>query len=233
MPARYYPPNGNCEHGLRCPQQWVARHAPPASSKRKCPQCGRRAKMTVDHIVPKVRGGLNCGDNFRLVCQQCNSSKHAVPPAEYAQRTGITMQPGLCQRVVDNTPDPVEFPPLPTPLAEPLPEPKYGWWSPYPRNRCDWLHEHDPENPVVSVTDLSSKARQSLNSYERKGTIIGMYLSGWSLLEIARYWDMSKQRISQITEGARRVRRRFDRAGVTRAAPPGRPITPRPRKQRE
>ena len=32
--------------------------------------------LTVDHIVPKARGGTNDPENLRVLCRPCNSRKH-------------------------------------------------------------------------------------------------------------------------------------------------------------
>ena len=42
----------------------------------KCLCCGRNdVKLTLDHIVPLVKGGLNTIDNAQPLCGSCNSSK--------------------------------------------------------------------------------------------------------------------------------------------------------------
>ena len=42
----------------------------------KCTYCGKRSKeLTVDHIIPLVKGGTNYIDNIVPACGRCNSSK--------------------------------------------------------------------------------------------------------------------------------------------------------------
>jgi hypothetical protein len=43
----------------------------------QCVRCGSRRDLTVDHVVPVSRGGLNAPDNLRTLCRRCNSSKGA------------------------------------------------------------------------------------------------------------------------------------------------------------
>ena len=31
--------------------------------------------MTIDHIIPKSKGGLNCMDNYQIMCSPCNNKK--------------------------------------------------------------------------------------------------------------------------------------------------------------
>jgi 5-methylcytosine-specific restriction endonuclease McrA len=43
-----------------------------------CLCCGRNdVKLTLDHVVPLVKGGTNTIDNAQPLCQSCNSKKHA------------------------------------------------------------------------------------------------------------------------------------------------------------
>ena len=49
----------------------------------RCPACGKRVKLTVDHITPISKGGTNYIDNIQPLCAQCNRTKRAnlIPPA--------------------------------------------------------------------------------------------------------------------------------------------------------
>jgi hypothetical protein len=41
----------------------------------KCRRCGRIDDLTVDHIIPHIRGGPSTLDNFQTLCGSCNSAK--------------------------------------------------------------------------------------------------------------------------------------------------------------
>lgn len=41
-----------------------------------CYYCGAREKLTVDHLIPKVRGGPDEADNLIWACRACNSAKN-------------------------------------------------------------------------------------------------------------------------------------------------------------
>lgn len=43
-----------------------------------CRYCGAHA-TTVDHIVPKTRGGTDAWDNLAACCRRCNGSKQDKP----------------------------------------------------------------------------------------------------------------------------------------------------------
>lgn len=42
-----------------------------------CLRCGSQDKMTVDHVVPLVKGGTNYIENIQPLCRSCNASKGA------------------------------------------------------------------------------------------------------------------------------------------------------------
>jgi 5-methylcytosine-specific restriction endonuclease McrA len=49
----------------------------------QCQYCGTRsATMTVDHVVPKTRGGEDSWENLVAACVQCNNSKGNMTPDE-------------------------------------------------------------------------------------------------------------------------------------------------------
>lgn len=44
----------------------------------KCVSCGKwftKSEITVDHIIPKRKGGLDVISNLQAMCRSCNSSK--------------------------------------------------------------------------------------------------------------------------------------------------------------
>lgn len=59
---------------------------------RNPPRRGRQvaATMTIDHIVPRVRGGAHNLGNLCLCCHQCNQSKAGRPWWEWAWPIEIT-----------------------------------------------------------------------------------------------------------------------------------------------
>jgi hypothetical protein len=57
--------------------------------KGTCYLCGDTPtgrNLTLDHVVPIVRGGLHCSDNLRVACRKCNSNKSSMTIEELAQR---------------------------------------------------------------------------------------------------------------------------------------------------
>jgi len=52
-----------------------------------CQYCGRRGKvMTVDHVVPKSRGGKDTWENLVCACPRCNARKGERTPEEAGMR---------------------------------------------------------------------------------------------------------------------------------------------------
>ncbi|MBY0424089.1 MAG: HNH endonuclease, partial [Cytophagales bacterium] len=41
----------------------------------KCQYCGSTQELTIDHVLPRSRGGLPSWDNLVAACKQCNSKK--------------------------------------------------------------------------------------------------------------------------------------------------------------
>jgi len=40
-----------------------------------CCYCGSKASLSVDHLLPRARGGIDAGENMVWSCKSCNSSK--------------------------------------------------------------------------------------------------------------------------------------------------------------
>lgn len=54
-----------------------------------CYYCGHRDNLTVDHLVPLVRGGPDEADNLIWACRSCNSSKHGRDMLVWAKSKGF------------------------------------------------------------------------------------------------------------------------------------------------
>ena len=49
-----------------------------------CQYCGRRSYLTVDHVLPKSRGGKDNWENLTTACEKCNVKKGDRTPEEAA-----------------------------------------------------------------------------------------------------------------------------------------------------
>ncbi len=48
----------------------------------RCQYCGSRDRLTIDHIMPRSRGGRDTWDNLVAACVPCNNKKGNRTPAE-------------------------------------------------------------------------------------------------------------------------------------------------------
>ena len=53
----------------------------------RCVYCGSRDNLTIDHVVPKAKGGRDTWYNLVTACQSCNSKKGALTP----EKAGLNM----------------------------------------------------------------------------------------------------------------------------------------------
>lgn len=44
---------------------------------------GHRKRLTVDHVIPKSKGGTNSPDNLVAACKECNNAKGNKMPEEF------------------------------------------------------------------------------------------------------------------------------------------------------
>jgi len=57
-------------------------------SKRRCYYCGKEVpekELTMDHIVPLIRGGKSVKSNIVPACKECNYKKKYMLPIEWNQ----------------------------------------------------------------------------------------------------------------------------------------------------
>lgn len=55
----------------------------------KCRNCGRGGRLTLDHIVPRSRGGTDAQANLRVLCGECNSKKADKMPDEVPEELWV------------------------------------------------------------------------------------------------------------------------------------------------
>ena len=48
----------------------------------RCQYCGTTHNLTLDHVIPRSKGGKNSWDNVVTACQKCNAFKGSRTPAE-------------------------------------------------------------------------------------------------------------------------------------------------------
>lgn len=62
--------------------------------KNQCAYCGKKGKrkLTIDHIIPKVDGGLSTFTNCVAACGSCNVAKGRLSISNYLKATGLTSQ---------------------------------------------------------------------------------------------------------------------------------------------
>lgn len=47
-----------------------------------CQYCGKKSDLTIDHIIPRSRGGKDTWDNVAVACLRCNVNKGSRTPKE-------------------------------------------------------------------------------------------------------------------------------------------------------
>lgn len=57
----------------------------------RCAYCRAAVRLSIDHIIPLVRGGEHSRRNIQMLCIPCNSSKGAKHPIEFAQSRGLLL----------------------------------------------------------------------------------------------------------------------------------------------
>ncbi|MCU0306311.1 MAG: HNH endonuclease [Thermoleophilia bacterium] len=98
VPGRTYP----CPHVIRLhyrvrvpryEARRITRRALFARDGYECQYCGAQNRLTVDHVVPRSRGGRSSWDNVVTSCAPCNSRKGNALPAEIEMFPKTTPRP--------------------------------------------------------------------------------------------------------------------------------------------
>lgn len=55
--------------------------------KMTCQYCGKKSRITIDHVLPTSRGGKNTWENMVAACFSCNNKKGGKTPDE----AGLTL----------------------------------------------------------------------------------------------------------------------------------------------
>jgi hypothetical protein len=53
------------------------------NSERCCVYCGKTRSLQIDHVIPRNKGGKDCGENLVLACNKCNASKNDTDLMEW------------------------------------------------------------------------------------------------------------------------------------------------------
>ena len=77
----------------------VSRRAVLARDSHRCQYCGSRSHLTIDHIIPRSRGGTSSWDNIVTSCAPCNMRKGDRLPREA----------NMILRASPRPPDPLAF----------------------------------------------------------------------------------------------------------------------------
>lgn len=80
---------------------WISRekiYGPPQVTKRGvldrdshvCAYCGSKRANTVDHVIPRSKGGRTAWKNLVAACRECNNKKRDRTPAEAGMKLRVT-----------------------------------------------------------------------------------------------------------------------------------------------
>jgi hypothetical protein len=63
-----------------------------------CCYCNSQSDLTLDHLIPRLKGGKHSADNYVVACRSCNSSKKALDLLEWMAKKGRFPPLGLLRR---------------------------------------------------------------------------------------------------------------------------------------
>lgn len=60
-----------------------------------CQYCGTNKRLTIDHVLPRSRGGMHTWDNVVIACERCNAIKGNKTPLEAGMSLRCKPRPPL------------------------------------------------------------------------------------------------------------------------------------------
>jgi 5-methylcytosine-specific restriction endonuclease McrA len=85
-------------HYVRLPRaegRRLSKRAVLARDGFRCQYCGSARHLTIDHIIPRSRGGPTCWENVITSCAPCNARKGACLPSEVGMSPSRKPRPPL------------------------------------------------------------------------------------------------------------------------------------------
>ena len=73
-----------------------------------CQYCGSTRNLTIDHLIPRCRGGSDSWENLLLACSKCNTVKGHKPPEQVGLKLRRKPRPPLPKviEIVQKSTDP-------------------------------------------------------------------------------------------------------------------------------
>ena len=75
------------------PEYRAARKLAAQRSGGRCERCGKRGRLTCDHIIPRSQGGSHSLANLQMLCPACHGRKTATEGGGYRARTAADPEP--------------------------------------------------------------------------------------------------------------------------------------------
>ena len=94
--------------------KWISKKKRAAIYARDagCVWCGNKFDLTIDHLIPRSRGGSNCASNLVTSCMPCNRNRADKPLAEWVYDLRVGFADEILFRLaaaIDGAPDIVGF----------------------------------------------------------------------------------------------------------------------------
>ena len=80
----------------------VSKHRILKRDKFKCVYCGNQRDLTIDHVIPKSRGGKNTWSNMVTSCGKCNHKKGDRTPEEAGFNSVYPKEPTMFSDIINH-----------------------------------------------------------------------------------------------------------------------------------